>query len=361
RFVLELIDGALSAGAVCVNYCRVTELIEHRGRVCGARLLDLVDGARGKVQAKAVVNTIGQWAKATPPARDRCRLTKGVHLIVANVIGREALLLTTKSDGRVFFMIPWYGRTLLGTTDTPYDGAIDSIAVETADVRYLLNAANDHLASTALTEADIIGRYAGLRVLKQGISESPSDLSRDWQLHRSENGVLTSIGGKFTSARADAAQIVDAVCDGLALDCVCKTDGRPFPWLPETDFRQWTAANLAEASRLGIDRDSAQWLIRRHGSRIQALFQAIEKNPRSAERIDPALPLIRADLMFCAGHEMVVHLDDLLRRRLPLLILSKMNRQELIALAETVAATLGWHKARLRDEVDACARNWLQH
>lgn len=350
RLVLELIDGALSAGAICVNYCKVTGFIEDKGQVCGAKVQDNVDGKTAAVYARQIVNTIGQWT-----AESGCRLTKGVHLILPKTLGNEALLLTAKSDGRVFFMIPWYGLTLLGTTDTDYTGDVDQVSVEADEVDYLLTEAN-RVLNKNWTEADIIGRYAGLRVLKQSSNATPSAVSRDWELKVAENGLLTSIGGKITSAREDAAQIVNTLCENLGVNVACKTNGRPFPWLPDQDYRQWSNAVLAEAATLGIDSESAQWLIRRHAKRVSMIFQLIEQDAAWAKRITPTLPFIFADLVFCAEHEMVVHLGDLLRRRIPLLILAKMSYVELRYLAEITAKTLGWDEPALINEIKMCIK-----
>lgn len=346
RLVLELIDGALSAGAVCVNYCKVTDFIEDNSQVCGAKIQDQVDGKTAVVYARQIVNTIGQWT-----AESGCRLTKGIHLILPKALGDEALLLTAKSDGRVFFMIPWYGLTLLGTTDTDYTGDVDQVCVEADEVDYLLTEAN-RMLNVSWTEADIIGRYAGLRVLKQSSKVTPSAVSRDWELKVADNGLLTSIGGKITSAREDAAQIVNALCQNLSINKSCKTNGKPFPWLPDQDYRQWSEAALAKAATLGIDTESAQWLIRRHAKRVSTVFQLIEQDAAMAKRITPTLPFIVADLVFCAGHEMVVHLDDLLRRRVPLLILAKISSPELRHLAEMAAKILGWNDAVLNRELE---------
>ncbi|MGR9116990.1 MAG: glycerol-3-phosphate dehydrogenase/oxidase [Gammaproteobacteria bacterium] len=361
RFVLELIAGAMSAGAVCVNYCKVTGFIEKKGQITGAHIVNQVDGSCGQLFTRQIVNTTGQWISETEPDSADYRLSKGVHLILPNLLGNDALLLTAKSDGRVFFMIPWYGLTLLGTTDTPYRGDIDRVTVEADDVDYLLSEVNRLLNSVTWTEADIIGRFAGLRVLRQGPTETLSTASRDWILKSSGNGVLTSIGGKFTSAREDAAHIVDTVCANLAHNASCRTFGLAFPWSPARDFSAWSKASLKQAGQLGIDSDSAQWLIRRHGKRVQSIFKAIEKAPWSAHRISPALPFIFADLLYCARHEMVVRLEDLIRRRMPLLILANMTRAEWLHVAGTVAETLGWSEENLRDEVETCAERWLQH
>lgn len=345
RLVLELIDGALSAGAVCVNYCKVTGFIDDRGQVCGARVQDMVDDKTAVVYARQVVNTIGQW---TPDSG--CRLTKGIHLILPKMLDGEALLLTAESDGRVFFIIPWYGITLLGTTDTDYSGGIEQVRVEADEVAYLLTEAN-RVLNVNWTAADVIGSYAGLRVLKQSPKAMPSDVSRDWELKVADDGLLTSIGGKITSAREDAAHIVNTICANLGLDKACKTNARPFPWLAAAeDFRQWADAVLVKAAALGIDSESALWLIRRHAKRVPMVFELIEQDAALAQRITPTLPLIFADLVFCAGNEMVVHLEDLLRRRIPLSILAKMTESELRYLAELSAKELGWGETTLNRE-----------
>ncbi len=361
RFVLELIDGAVSAGAVCLNYCEVTGFIEKQGQICGAHLYDKVSARAGWVYARKIVNTTGQWLAASTENQEWCRLTKGVHLIMPNVLAaKDALLLTARRDGRVFFMIPWYGLTLLGTTDTNFSGNIEQVTVNQKDIDYLLYEANCVLKSVQWTESDIIGRYAGLRVLKDNPATSPSAVSRDWALKMTDKGLLVSIGGKFTSAREDAASIVDTLCKQLNVDQSCKTFARPFPWLPEIDFQQWSETMLAQAVRLGIDQESSHWLIRRHANRVAKIFRLIENNPDWASRIVPGLPFIVADLMFSAQNEMAVHLEDLLRRRMPLLVLASITVSELLRLAEFVAKALDWSEQTLNEEVESCRQKWLQ-
>jgi glycerol-3-phosphate dehydrogenase len=353
RLVLELIAGAMQAGAVCVNYCRLTGLIESGRQVCGATVNDRLNDKSAQILARQIVYTTGQWTTATQPGRDWCRLAKGVHLVLPGTASDEALLLTAQSDGRVFFMIPWYGMTLLGTTDTDYKGDIEHVAVEKEDVAYLLAEAN-HYLKTAWTEADIVGRYAGVRVMKRSDKASSSAVSRDWELKTADNGVHYSIGGKLTSAREDAASIVNTVCMQLVVDTPCATKSRRFPWAPEDDYPEWSAAVYARASLLGIDQESAKWLMRRHGKRVEEVLHSMASDPRLAERIVPSLPFIYADLLFCARSEMVVHLEDLLRRRIPLLILAKLPEDTLRRISWTVAAVMGWNEAAVNREVASC-------
>jgi glycerol-3-phosphate dehydrogenase len=355
RLVLELIAGAMAAGAVCVNYCQLTGLIESGGQVCGATLLDKLNDKCAQVLARQIVYTTGQWMAASKPGRDWCRLSKGIHLVMPAVLDGEALLLTAQSDGRVFFMIPWYGMTLIGTTDTDYKGDIERVTVEKKEVAYLLAEANHYLA-TEWTEKDVVGSYAGVRAMKRSDRASPSSVSRDWELKTASNGVHYSIGGKLTSAREDAASIVNTVCEQLGVDIPCATKDRIFPWAAEENYSEWSVARSAQANRLGIAQEIANWLMRRHGKRAGEILRSVEGDPRLAERIVPALPFIYADLLYCARNEMVIHLEDLLRRRMPLLILAKLSEDMLHRIAEAVASTLGWDEAAINREVASCLK-----
>ncbi|GJL74972.1 glycerol-3-phosphate dehydrogenase/oxidase [Nitrosomonas sp.] len=367
RLVLELVNGAMDTGAVCVNYCRLTSLRENESRAAGANIHDLLTNSEHEIHARQIVYTAGHWMAADSHSKDDCLLTRGIHLIMPGMRQNEALLLTAQSDGRVFFVIPWYGLTLLGTTDTPYQGPPDQVNVEKTEVAYLLNAVNAYL-QTPWTERDIIGSFAGVRVLKQDRQDTstaaPSSVSRDWVLKTASNGVHYSIGGKLTSARQDAARIVDQVCAELDIQTPCATQGRVFPWTPqlaqemEYKFSDWSEATQTQAVQSGVDPESARWLMHRHGSKAVDILHSIKQQPALAHRIIPAAPFIDADLMHCADEEMVVHLDDLLRRRIPLLILTKLTEADLRQVITKISGILNWDEARCAQEFARC-RAWL--
>jgi glycerol-3-phosphate dehydrogenase len=350
RLVLELIDGAMEAGAVCVNYCRLTGLIESDGRAHAATVLDRTNQKSMQISARQIVYTTGQWLSASQPGQAWCRLSKGVHIVMPGTLSDEALLLTAKSDGRVFFMIPWYGMTLVGTTDDDYSGEPGPVPVESGDIAYLLNEANCYLKS-AWTEADIVGSYAGVRAMKRSDKASPSEVSRDWELKTASNGVHYSIGGKLTSAREDAACIVDTVCGQLGVVMTCLTGERRLPWAPETDFAALWAAIDARAELLGIDHECSKWLKRRHGNRVEQVLDIVAGEPQLAERIVPVLPFIYADLLHCARNEMVIHPDDLLRRRMPLSILASLSEVTMDRISGIIAL------ARDRDDTGPIAKS----
>ncbi len=354
RFVLEIIAGAYAAGAACLNYCAVTELLEHASEVQGAVLQDQLTGATISLQAKQVIDTTGRWSQAFRRSEDRLRLSKGIHLVMPNILKKHALLLTAKADGRVFFMIPWYGLTLLGTTDNNYDGDLEDIPITDQDISYLLAEANLVLDNVNWTEQNIIGKFSGVRVLQHSHRDNPSHISRDWVAYTARNGLISSIGGKLTSAREDAGILVDMACQRLCVSAQCQTSGRQFPWLTDTEYSSLQAAALHEASLLGIDKDCAAWLVKRHGNRTNKIFALCKDNPALTERIRPELPFILADLVFCTQNEMVVHLDDLLRRRLPLLILAKLTPAEIKRLAIITANALGWDDNQKDAEIKRC-------
>ncbi|HQR02949.1 MAG: glycerol-3-phosphate dehydrogenase/oxidase [Proteobacteria bacterium] len=322
RLVLELVDGALAAGAVAVNYCHAAATA--RGEFHTIRIEDRISGHIGQLQAREIVFATGQWGRETVPGREDRRLTKGVHLVLPRLSPtQEALLLTAPQDGRVFFILPWYGRTILGTTDTDYRGDVEHVAADDADVAYLLAAAN-HYLKTSWQPADIIGRFAALRAMKRSEQANPSAVSRDWELHAAPDGTLHSIGGKITSAREDAAHIVDTVCRRLGRPLPCATTERPLPWALDGN----DAALRARSQSLGIDEETTLWLLRRHGNRTAAVLDRVQADAALGNRIVPDLPLIMADLHHCAATEMVERPDDLLRRRLPLAILTNTTQAE---------------------------------
>ncbi|MFW5443371.1 MAG: glycerol-3-phosphate dehydrogenase/oxidase [Methylococcaceae bacterium] len=359
RFVLELIEGAYSAGASCLNYCQVTDILEHNDVISGAVLSDKISGECHSIKTKTVANTIGQWTYSSHSKQQWCRLSKGIHLILPKTLNNEALLLTAKSDGRVFFIIPWYGKTLLGTTDSDFKGNINHLTVDKKEIDYLLNEANLAL-STQWSVKDIQGQFAGLRVLQHSTKHSPSDVTREWELKSVQKGLFYSIGGKLTSSRDDAEQIVNTVCKYLANNAACKTADKPFPWMPTENFKDWSTQMTEKALHLGIDSESTLWLLRRHGKHVSKIFKIIGQDHQLAKRITPTVPLIMADFTFCLKHEMVFRLEDLLRRRIPLLILYRMTEEDLQRFAEICANTLNWDQATVDNkEVHACAKKWL--
>jgi glycerol-3-phosphate dehydrogenase len=208
----DVVAAAQAAGAVCVDGAPVAGLLRSAGRVSG---IQLADGRQ--VAARASVLAAGPWACALAgldPQR-HVRFTKGVHielpplpLLAPFAAPDTALLLTAPQDGRVFFAIPWRDGTMVGTTDTDFTGDPDSVRVEEADIAYLLAALASTCPGLGFRREDVRRAWCGLRTLAHAAGGA-SALSREWSLLHPEPGLWLPIGGKLTTARADAVRIVE--------------------------------------------------------------------------------------------------------------------------------------------------------
>ncbi len=360
RLTLEIVWGAHAAGAVTLNRVEATRLLVTHGRVGGALVEDREGGGSAEVRALATACTAGPWIGALGAscagAQIATRLTKGVHLVLPGREQDEALVLSSNDDGRIVFLIPWYGRTLLGTTDTDYVGDARDARVEPADVTYLLERTRRALRSPRWSESDIVASFAGVRTLPATGDARPSDVTREWSLAEPAPGLLLSLGGKLTSARADAAAIVDRVLERAGWPRRRPpTADLPLPWCPPVPFEAWRTAATRAGVELGLDEETARTCAGRHGSRLGRVLQRLRREPDLARRIVADAPFCRAEIVHAVEEEMARSLEDVLRRRVPLLLLSRPTSQALADAAALVGERLGWDAARRRQETDALA------
>lgn len=326
RMVLELVSGAMDAGAVAVNHAPVERLLTGQdGRIHGAMVRDGLGSATVEVRAAIVVNAAGPWANALLPADRRIpvRHTKGVHLLLPQPAGGMscAALLTHPRDGRVFFAIPWYGRCLLGTTDTDHPADPAPQATE-ADITYLLEGAAARCPAAGWTRDRVCGAFAGLRTLAGASAGHASAASREWELVEPATGLLQPVGGKYTSARAEAALIVDRIMARIGrAGRGCPTEDRPLPWTP-AGWPDWLAAATAAGTALGVDPECATALAERHGTRVGLVHARIAADHTMGVRIAAGVPLVRAELEHARSHEMACTDEDVVRRRVPTAILA---------------------------------------
>ena len=363
RFTLEVVHGAHEAGAITANYAQAEKLLTHGDHVVGALVKDLISNQSMEVRASMVVNTSGPWAGELSGDKRQSyyiRLTKGVHLLLPPLPTRDALLIMIKRDKRIFFMIPWYGKTLMGTTDTDFKGDPDTVRVEEEDIDYLLTEANRVFHDKIWDRSSILGSFAGLRALRNQPGRNPSQVTREWSILQSSEGLLVSIGGKFTSARADAAKLVDRVMQSLKISKNVKspTATKPLPWSPDVSDKDWKSAMVGKNIGLGLDPETAEWSLFRYGTSLKEIQDLLVRDPALAERITPELPFCKAEIIHCASKEMVVHLEDLLRRRIPLLILSPIKKEILVEAADSIAPILGWSQERCKLEVESIVKKW---
>lgn len=360
RFTLNVIRTAFKAGAVTANYVKAETPLFNNETITGVKAVDVETGRGFQIKARALVSATGPWMPVSGqdrPLSDYIRLSKGVHLIMPPLPTNEALLLMTEEDNRIIFAVPWYGKTILGTTDADFEETPDDVPVTSEDVNYLLGEVNRFFNKIVWKPSDVIGKFAGLRALKNEPGKPPSEVTREWSFVEPVPGVFVSIGGKLTSARMDATRLVDRVVTLLGFQITkdayqSKTETLMPASSPDGDYQKWHEIEMKKNMRAGMDPETSFWTLFRHGTNVKKIRGLIGRKAGLAKRLLPNLPFSKADAVFCAENEMTVHLEDLLRRRIPLMILSRPNKRFIKRFGRLVGKRAGWSFWRRRCEVN---------
>jgi len=358
RLCLETLLAARGAGACVLNYVELTALEkDSAGRLASALVKDRLSGAMQTVRARCFVNVAGPWLDRVRRLDDggappRLRLTKGVHAIFdrSRIGNRHAVVIRGSDDDRVMFAIPWQGQSLVGTTDTYYDGDPAAVSADADDIDYLLAAANRAFPSANLRHSDIISTYAGLRPLVAPEDEmEESDISREDEIFESPAGLISLGGGKLTTHRHVAERIVNRAARRVGHPTgKCRTRQVPLPG----------AAGIAAGEVLDEEPLSTEEHIRcRYGALSHEVASLVRADGSLAERLTDDRPDIKAEVVYAVDHEMAVTVDDILSRRLQVGLRSRAADRALASTtAELVAARLGWDETRVGEEIERYRR-----
>ena len=350
RLVLRVLFEAEAAGACALNYVRCRGLLRSRGNVAGAVLGDLVSGDERAVRASAVVNATGAWAdrlRADVGGTPRIRPLRGSHLLFPawRFPAAQALTFRHPRDGRPLFAYPWERLTLLGTTDLDHPGPLDEEpSIGVSEAAYLLEGAASTFPSLALSPRDAVSSFSGVRPVIGTGKEKPSEESREHALWL-ESGLLTVTGGKLTTFRL------------IALDAL-RLLRRRLPVLSRlgADARVFRPAARALRRAPGLDAAEARRLAGRYGSAADGLVDAAR--PGELETM-PGTPYLWAELRWAARAEQVVHLDDLLLRRIrPGLLLPDGGASLLSRVGEVCREEMAWDDDRWSMEVQEYLARW---
>lgn len=374
RLTLENALDAVRRGAVVVTHAKVVGFTrDAQGRLDGAEVRDELTGEVRRVQAGCVVNASGPWTDAVLDLRGEkrdttlLRPTKGVHLVVDRhrLPVQNAVVCFHPADGRVLFAIPWGDRTYVGTTDTDYHGDPADVCATAEDVRYLLDAANAYFPDAQLAGEDVVSTWAGLRPLirpPENVNESAT--SREHEVHVSPDGLVTIAGGKLTTYRRMAAEVVDKAAQVLRLSGrrpqpvdAARTDREALPgavgW-PDDDDVTALVAHVVEISGARIPKAAAELLVRTYGSRALDLARRVAARPELAQPLVPGRHEILAQVDLAVDEEMAVEVDDVLVRRTQLFF---RDHDQGLGCADAVARLLGekqgWDDLRIKQSADA--------
>ncbi|MBI5482269.1 MAG: glycerol-3-phosphate dehydrogenase/oxidase [Deltaproteobacteria bacterium] len=359
RLTLENVLESSELGAAALNYARVKGVQRKGGRVSAVEVEDLLGGRTVVVRGRVFVNATGPWSDDTllqmgEAKSRRLRPTKGTHVLIdrERLPANHAVVMATH-DKRITFTIPWHRRTVIGTTDTDYHGDLDRVVASGADVDYLLKTANHYFPGTKLTRGDVLSTWAGLRPLIGADAVKTSDVSREHELFTEPGGVLTITGGKLTTYRRMAREVVDEAIEllrnlGFAEDVgPCLTMRRHLRGgvgLGKTVTPESVGDKLA--ARADIPADVALNLALTYGARAPELLPILGRDRASQQRLDPEFAYVWAQLDYAVENEMAATVDDFLGRRVPLLLMSRDQASGVAAeVARRMGVLLGWDDA----------------
>ncbi|MFD0360186.1 glycerol-3-phosphate dehydrogenase [Nocardia sp. GCM10030253] len=364
RHTMTIARTAAQHGATVLTRTKVTGLLRDGARVIGAHVTDLESGREYTVRARRVISATGVWTDEMNQMTGvefpfRVRTSKGVHILVP----RERLDLDTglimRTEKSVLFVIPWDNHWIIGTTDTDWSLDKDHPAASNADVQYLLDHVNAVLREP-LTRDDIVGTYAGLRPLLSGASSDTATLSREHAVAEPVPGLLVIAGGKYTTYRVMAADVVDAAVKGLGR-AAAPSVTEHLPLLGAVGYQELAADVASVAQRAGLSVATVERLLGRYGSAVADLFDLITADSTLGKSIPGADEYLAAEVVYAVTHEGALHLDDVLTRRTRISIESP-DRGLAAApeIAWLIGPHLGWDAsdtdrevARYRDRVQA--------
>ncbi|MBI3974567.1 MAG: glycerol-3-phosphate dehydrogenase [Chloroflexi bacterium] len=346
RLVVESALDAARQGALVLNRARAERFLrDPDGRVTGAAVRDLHGRQEVDVRAHVTVNATGPWLDVTsdeirPGKRPLLRLTKGVHLVTPSGT-RNAHVLFSQTDGRLFFVVPWLGYSLIGTTDTNYRGDPAAAAADAEDVEYLSTEARRVFPRAPFDR--VYYAWAGVRALVRVEGVKEGQVSRKHKVLDHETcdgvrGVVSVVGGKITAYRSIAEEVGDLVSRKLGRRTRSYTDRRPFPGGAMGDLRSFVDSDLwPRAQALGLARDAAERLGRVYGSLAHEVLDLVERDGTLARPLCPEKPAIVAELVRAVESEWALTLADFLLRRSDL----GLHADQALDDAERIAAAMG--------------------
>jgi len=360
RLVLTILGEAERFGAVVANRLEVVSLLERDGRAGGVVCRCGESGDTVEIPAENVVNATGVWADRIRPGEildeaevPRIAPSRGTHVTLpAEVLPlNHAACIVPAGADRTIFVLPWYGRVLVGTTDNDYDGDIDHVRPGGDDIDYLLDAVNAYFG-TDIGRAELTGAYAGVRpLISTGDPKKSVDISRKAELYETSSGMLTITGGKLTTWRRMAKSVVDRIAMREDRELPCRTEEIPLGMEARDEDLELPpgldSAALPEGWR--------ELLPFRYGHAAREVLAVAAERPELAGPIVDGQPDMLAEVAVAARREQARSLADLLlrRTRLALLAAPQLRTAESVrAAAAVLGAELGWDEGRIAAEAD---------
>ena len=363
RFGMALIQSFSDEGGMAVNYTRVVGLEKDAGgRLNRAELEDVISKRRFKLKARAFVNATGPFSDhirgmAKPGIAPRLRQSKGTHILLPldKEDTKDAILIPETDDGRVIFAIPWLGRFLVGTTDDEAHVGDDMIATR-EEVEYLLRHLNRYLV-TPFRIDQVVSAFAGMRPLvRSKNARDTAHLIRDHEVEmEEESGLISVLGGKWTTYRAMAQDGVDMTLGYLGMPLIpCRTEQHKLHGAEGYGPDFWRLL----VSEFGASPATAKHLAEKFGTASFRVLDIAKQDSRYASPVVPGMPQIRAEVVYCVQKEMALTIEDMLARRIGMEMFSwKASIQAAPVVGPVMAELLGWSAEETTRAVEEYVQN----
>jgi glycerol-3-phosphate dehydrogenase len=380
RIAVENAISAREHGAVVLTYSKVNRLIRDDGRVAGVEFNDILGSGTYSARAPVTVNVTGPWVDEVLGETTGGRMiggTKGSHLVVDPFPGapkNEALYIEARKDGRPYFIVPWNGRYLIGTTDIRYDGDLDRVVADEDEIDYLIDETNYVIPEANLTRESVLFTYSGIRPLPFQPEGAEGSVTRSHIVYdhargrgvgtkRSGvgegvprvNGLISIVGGKLTTYRNLSRQTVDMVYQKLGREAPeSRTSKVPLPGGETQDFDAFAAQFKATS---GLTEELAERLLKLYGVRSPDVLEMAGDDPSLRLPLGPSAKVesgvIGAEVLYAFRREMAQALSDVLLRRTMVGLGPSVGLDVDEAAAQVAVQHLGWSEERARSEVEA--------
>jgi glycerol-3-phosphate dehydrogenase len=358
RHTVAVARTAASYGAALVTRTEVVALlrvtIEGDDHVNGVRVKDVLTDETYDIYARVVISAVGVWTDSVrallggPPAAE-VRQSKGVHLVIPRDAFRSSTAVIARTPASVLFLLPWGRNWLVGTTDTDWQGDLANPAAEESDIDYLIGQANRWL-TRPLRREDVVGVYAGLRPLVSdgNADDATTTLSREHAIFRPVPGLVQIAGGKYTTYRVMAADVVDAAVTDLISQghsSVRESRTADIPLVGAAGYETDWAARVQIAEEAGLSVEAVESLLHRHGGRVNEVFDLLD-DPALAEPLVEGEPYLRAEIVHAGTHEAALAVEDVLIRRTRIALETRDGaKSAAVDAAELLGRALGWSPA----------------
>jgi len=370
RLAVENAVSAHEHGAVVLTYAQVERLVVEDGAVKGVEFTDLLDGGKHTARAPVTLNVAGPWVDEVLRQMDYAEErmiggTKGSHLVVDPFPGApagEALYAEARTDGRPYFIVPWNGRYLIGTTDIRYEGDLDLVVADDEEIDYLIEETNNVIPEANLTRDDILFTYSGVRPLPYESEGEEGSVTRGHLIYdhaehgKKIGGLFSIIGGKLTTYRNLARETVDAVYGKLGREAPpCRTDEIPLRGGVVGGTRGFE--EFAEDFKLtsGLTEELAARLLKLYGSRAPEVLAEAGDDHSLRVPLSPSATVetsvLGAEVLYAFRRELAEKLGDVLLRRSMVGMGPKVALDVDEATARIAAQHLGWSQVRVDREV----------